>query len=127
MISIEEAFRPSSENLYSIYSLDLVVAAERVLRQQPIVWGRHDVPHMGTLVLSLDLANVPHHDVDESILDEAQEHEEGAGRHEYINSLKKIKSLFTGILNYRRHHLNFSINTSVNPRVSVQYNYQYIL
>jgi hypothetical protein len=36
--------------------------------------------------------DVPHHDIDEGVLDEAEEHKEGAGGHEHVYRLeKKIK------------------------------------
>ncbi len=31
--------------------------------------------------------DVPHHDIDEGVLDEAEEHEDGARGHEHVNSL----------------------------------------
>jgi hypothetical protein len=33
--------------------------------------------------------DVPHHDVDESVLDETEEHEDGARGHEHVYSLHK--------------------------------------
>ncbi len=52
-----------------------------------VVGGHDDVPQLGRLVLSLDLADVAHHDVDEGVLDEGEKHEDGAGRHEDVNRL----------------------------------------
>jgi hypothetical protein len=31
--------------------------------------------------------DVPHHDIDEGVLDETEEHEDGAGGHEHVYSL----------------------------------------
>ena len=48
-----------------------------------------DVLDMGhrclLLVLSFDVADIAHHNVDESVLDEAEEDKEGAGRHEHVD------------------------------------------
>jgi hypothetical protein len=40
----------------------------------------------------MSLPDVAHHDVDEGVLYEAQEHEEGAGGHEHVNGLDTERS-----------------------------------
>ena len=44
---------------------------------------------MSSLVFSLYIRNVSHHDVDKGVLNQAQEHEHRAGRHEDVYGLKK--------------------------------------
>ena len=47
-----------------------------------------DVRHRrGILVLSLDVADVPHHHVDDGVLYQAEEHKQGAGGHKHVNGL----------------------------------------
>ena len=43
---------------------------------------------MAMWAVSLSLPDVPHHDVDKSILDEAEKHKEGAGGHKHVNRLE---------------------------------------
>jgi len=42
------------------------------------------------------MPDVAHHDVDEGVLDEAQEHEDGAGGHKHVYSLHQ-KSQIKGV------------------------------
>ena len=48
-----------------------------------------DVGHgAGVLVLPLDVTDVPHHHVHDCVLNQAEEHEEGARGHEHVDSLE---------------------------------------
>ena len=40
------------------------------------------------------LPDIPHHYVDKGVLDETEEHEEGAGRHKHINSLNILENCY---------------------------------
>ena len=44
--------------------------------------------------------DVAHHDVDKGVLDEAEEHEEGAGGHEHVYRLQNIHILQDKYFNY---------------------------
>ena len=68
------------------------------LRRRRLVWnevvrqvgvGRDDdVAKVTRLVLPLDVGDVAHHDVDEGVLDQTQEHENCAATHKYVDGLK---------------------------------------
>ncbi len=62
------------------------------------VGGHQDVPQMGGFVFSLHFTDVAHHDIHKSILDEAEKHEYGAGRHENVYGLKDEEDLSVGLL-----------------------------
>ena len=51
--------------------------------------GDDDISEVLRLVLSLHFADVAHGDIDEGVLDQRQEHEDGARRHEDVDSLLK--------------------------------------
>ena len=61
-----------------------------------------DVPDVGhgggILVLPLDVTDVPHHHVDDGVLNQAEEHEQGAGRHEHVNGLDTDETLLSFII-----------------------------
>ena len=55
----------------------------------PDLYNVPDVGHgAGVLVLPLNVTDVPHHHVHNGVLDQAEEHEEGARGHEHVDSLE---------------------------------------
>ena len=41
-------------------------------------------------VLPLDVTDVTHHDIDDGVLNQAEEHEQGTGGHEHVNRLEDL-------------------------------------
>ena len=62
-----------------------------------------DVGHIGgVLVFPLNVTDISHHHIDNGVLDQAEEHEEGAGWHEHIDGLdvgdRRERLLAVGVL-----------------------------
>ena len=55
------------------------------------VYGNLRNLYLPCFVFPLHVWDVAQHDVDEGVLDQAEEHEERTRRHENVNSLKKSK------------------------------------
>ena len=78
-------------NKFSIFEFIVDLTVMWLAQQLRGVVGRgdNDISEVLCLVLSLYFADIAHCDVDKGVLDQRQEHEDGARRHEDVDSLLK--------------------------------------